>query len=92
MGGTRDKYVEATLHCAIFDLSVVFQEPSADLILVAATSTGLVPGQKRARKPTGQRPTEAVRLSGAAGVGVGNRIILGEASSRGRCLCSACPQ
>ncbi len=35
VGGTRDKYVEATLHRAISDLSVVFQEPSADLILVA---------------------------------------------------------
>ena len=34
-GGTRDKYVEATLHRAISDLSVVFQEQSADLILVA---------------------------------------------------------
>lgn len=35
VGGSRDKYVEATLHRAISDLSVVFQEPCADLILVA---------------------------------------------------------
>jgi hypothetical protein len=35
VAGTRDRYVEATLHRAISDLSVVFQEPEADLILVA---------------------------------------------------------
>ena len=35
VGGARDRYVEATLHRAISDLSVVFQESSADLILVA---------------------------------------------------------
>jgi hypothetical protein len=34
-GNPRDRYVEANLHRAISDLSVVFQEPSADLILVA---------------------------------------------------------
>ena len=33
--GTRHRYVEASLHRAISDLSVVFQEPQADLILVA---------------------------------------------------------
>ena len=33
--GTRHRYVEASLHRAISDLSVVFQEPGADLILVA---------------------------------------------------------
>jgi hypothetical protein len=33
--GTGHKYVEATLHRAISDLSVVFQQPQADLILVA---------------------------------------------------------
>jgi hypothetical protein len=35
VAGTRHKYVEATLHRAISDLSVVFQGPKADLILVA---------------------------------------------------------
>ena len=35
VSGTRDRYVEATLHRAISDLSVVFQEPGADLTLVA---------------------------------------------------------
>jgi hypothetical protein len=35
VAGTLDKYVEATLHRAISDLSVVFQQPGADLILVA---------------------------------------------------------
>jgi len=34
-GPPRRNYVEATLHRAISDLSVVFQEPEADLILVA---------------------------------------------------------
>ena len=34
-GPPRRNYVEATLHRAISDLSVVFQEPGADLILVA---------------------------------------------------------
>jgi hypothetical protein len=34
-GPPRRNYVEATLHRAISDLSVVFQEPAADLILVA---------------------------------------------------------
>ena len=50
VGGTRDKYVEATLHRAISDLSVVFQEPAADLVLVAGNvNRVLVPGRKRAR-------------------------------------------
>jgi hypothetical protein len=35
VAGTGHKYVEASLHRAISDLSVVFQEPEADLILVA---------------------------------------------------------
>jgi hypothetical protein len=35
IAGTRDRYVEASLHRAISDLSVVFQQPGADLILVA---------------------------------------------------------
>lgn len=35
MPGSRDRYVEASLHRAISDLSVVFQAPEADLILVA---------------------------------------------------------
>jgi len=34
-GPPRGSYVEASLHRAISDLSVVFQEPGADLILVA---------------------------------------------------------
>ena len=34
-GPPRRNYVEATLHRAISDLSVVFQEPETDLILVA---------------------------------------------------------
>jgi hypothetical protein len=39
VAGTQDKYVETTLHRAICDLSVVFQEPGTDLILSQATST-----------------------------------------------------
>jgi hypothetical protein len=35
VAGTGDRYVEASLHRAISDLSVVFQAPEADLILVA---------------------------------------------------------
>lgn len=33
--GTRDRYVEASLHRAISDLSVLFQAPGADLVVVA---------------------------------------------------------
>jgi hypothetical protein len=32
--GRRDRYVEASLHRAIFDLSVVFQSRSSDLVLI----------------------------------------------------------